>query len=300
MDTLLGIITFGLFIALIVGLVKPALILRWVEKPTRLKVFGFWIVSVIGISVLSALFISDEDIAKSNIETARKHIEEEKYESAISNLNDIKTENPLYEEAQQLLHKADSLSKITEKEKQVAIEIAEKKKAEEGKTSQIEQLEREIKSVNKGVDFTTYRGTVDALQMELVLFGTWANIITDGLKSDDAKIKKLATQLKTKVIRMQTKEFPILRKEYGKIVANKMWENDIEVTTNGTGRRYINFSGGVFAANKNKKEFQTQVQEVLRMFRFTQSRYRWYKGQDEYTYYSMKPDKDSALMKFDK
>jgi len=60
---------------------------------------------------------------------------------------------------------------------------------------------------------------------------------------------------------MQTKEFPILRKEYGKIIANKMWENDIEVTTIGTGRRYINFSGGIFAANKNKKEFQTQVPE---------------------------------------
>lgn len=34
MSAFLGFLSFGLFIALIVGLVKPEIILRWSKKPT--------------------------------------------------------------------------------------------------------------------------------------------------------------------------------------------------------------------------------------------------------------------------
>lgn len=300
MTAILGLLSFALFIALIVGLVKPQLVLRWTDKPTRLKVFGYWILATVLVGIIGVATESDEDKAKSNIEAAKNYIEQENYSSAISRLEDIDKENPLYSEAQILLQQADSLNKMTEEEKKLAKEMEIKKAAEEEKTKQKEQLEREIKSVNDGVDFSTYRGTVDALQMELVLFGTWANIITEGENSDDPEIQKLAKQLKPKVANMQVKEFPKLRKEYANIVAKKMWENDIEVTANGTNNKYINFSGGIFAANKNKQDFQNEVHEVLKMFRFNQSRYRWYKGADEYTYWTIYEGKDSDLVTFDK
>jgi hypothetical protein len=300
MTAILGFLSFALFIAFIVGLVKPALVLRWTNKPTRLKVFGYWILASFLVGILALATESDEDRAKLSLESAKTYIEQENYSSAISKLNDIEKENPLYSEAQQLLQKADSLNKMSEEDKKLAKELEAKKAAEEEKLKQKEQLEREIKSVNNGVDFTTYRGTVDALQMELILFGTWANIITKGVNSDDPEIKKLANQLKPKVGNMQIKEFPKLRKEYANIVAKKMWENDIEVTSNGTNNKYINFSGGIFAANKNKQDFQNEVHEVLKMFRFNQSRYRWYKGADEYTYYTIYEGKDSDLVAFDK
>jgi hypothetical protein len=300
MTAILGLLSFALFIALIVGLVKPALVLRWTNKPTRLKVFGYWILATFVVGIIGVATESDEDRAKSSIEAAKNYIEQEKYSSAISNLEDIDKENPLYSEAQILLQKADSLSKMTEEEKRLAQEMEAKKAAEEEKLQQKEQLEREIKSINDGVDFSTYRGTVDALQMELVLFGTWADIIEKGENSDDPEIQKLAKQLKPKVVNLQVREFPRLRKEYADVVAKKMWENDIEVYANGTGNRYINFSGGLFAANKNKKDFQEQLHEILTMFRFNQSRYRWYKGADEYTYWTIYEGKDSQLVTFDK
>jgi len=300
MTAILGLLSFALFIAFIVGLVKPALVLRWTNKPTRLKVFGYWILATFVVGIIGVATESDEDRAKSSIEAAKNYIEQENYSSAISNLEDIDEENPLYSEAQILLQKADSLSKMTEEEKRLAQEMEVKKAAEEEKLKQKEQLEREIKSINDGVDFSTYRGTVDALQMELVLFGTWADIIEKGETSDDPEIQKLAKQLKPKVVNLQVREFPRLRKEYADVVAKKMWENDIEVYANGTGNRYINFSGGLFAANKNKKDFQEQLHEILTMFRFNQSRYRWYKGADEYTYWTIYEGKDSELVTFDK
>lgn len=300
MTAILGLLSFALFIAFIVGLVKPALVLRWTNKPTRLKVFGYWILATFVVGIIGVATESDEDRAKSSIEAAKNYIEQEDYSSAISRLEDIDKENPLYNEAQILLQQADSLDKMTEEEKRLAKEMEAKKAAEEEKLKQKEQLEREIKSINDGVDFSTYRGTVDALQMELVLFGTWADIIEKGETSDDPEIQKLAKQLKPKVVNLQVREFPRLRKEYADVVAKKMWENDIEVYANGTGNRYINFTGGLFAANKNKKDFQEQLHEILTMFRFNQSRYRWYEGQDEYTYWTIYEDKDSELVTFDK
>lgn len=300
MTAILGLLSFALFIAFIVGLVKPALVLRSTNKPTRLKVFGYWVLATFVVGIIGVATESDEDSAKSSIEAAKNYIEQENYSSAISNLEDIDKVNPLYSEAQILLQQADSLNKMTEEEKRLAKKMEAKKAAEEEKLKQKEQLKREIKSINNGVDFSTYRGTVDALQMELVLFGTWADIIKKGENSDDPEIQKLAKQLKPKVVNLQVREFPRLRKEYADVVAKKMWENDIEVYANGTGNRYINFTGGLFAANKNKKDFQDQLHEILTTFRFNQSRFRWYEGADEYTYWTIFQGKDSELVTFDK
>jgi hypothetical protein len=67
MEMILGLLNFILFIALIVGLVKPALILRWTNKPTRLKVFGYWILSFIVIIFLGSMFVDTEPNPKKDI-----------------------------------------------------------------------------------------------------------------------------------------------------------------------------------------------------------------------------------------
>lgn len=298
MAGILGLLSFALFIALIVGLVKPSLVLRWTNKPTRLKVIGYWFLSIIVTGILGVMFIDDTINAKTNIESASKYIEEGKYSNAISELEKIQKTDTLYNNAQLLIKKADSLSNLTDEEKRIANELKAENAKKEKLLKQKEQLEREIKSIDKGIKFAD-GNTIDELQMDIVLFATWAKIIKESEESGETEIKNLGKKLKTKVSRIQIREFPSLRKQYAKIVANKMWENDIEVSANGTGKKYINFSGGVFAANKNKKEFQTQVQEVLNMFRFKQSRYRWYKGESEYTYYTMFEGKDSEPVTFE-
>jgi len=298
MAGILGLLSFALFIALIVGLVKPSLILRWTNKPTRLKVIGYWFLSIIVTGILGVMFIDDTINAKANIESASKYIEEGNYSNAISELEKIQKTDTLYKNAQLLLKKADSLSNLTAEQKQIAKELKNENAKKEELLKQKEQLERELKSIDEGIKFAD-GNTIDALQMDIVVFASWAKLIKEAEESEEAEIQNLGKNLKSKVSRIQVREFPNLRKQYAKIVAKKMWENDIEVSANGTGKRYINFSGGVFAANKNKKDFQTQVQEVLNMFRFNQARYRWYKGESEYTYYTMYEGKDSELVTFE-
>lgn len=298
MAGILGLLSVGLFIALIVGLVKPSLILRWSDKPTRLKVVGFYFLSIILTGVLGALFIDTTIDSNAKIESANKLIKEGKYSNAISDLKEIEKTDSLYSNAQLLIKKAENLNDLSDEEKRIAKEENAEKAKKEEIVRQKEQLDREIKSIEKGIKFAD-GNSIDALQMDIVVFGTWSKLITESEQSENIEIKNLGKKLKSKVSRIQINEFPKLRKQYAKIVAEKMWENDIEVSANGTGRKYINFTGGVFAANKNKKDFQTQVQEVLKMFRFKQARYRWYKGESEYTYYTIYEGKDSELVTFE-
>jgi len=136
--------------------------------------------------------------------------------------------------------------------------------------------------------------------MEIVLFSVWANIIKEGENSTLEDNVKLSKELKTKVANLQAKEFPILRKRYGKIIADKMWEHDITIKTIGTNNTILDLTGATFAANKNIKEFQTTLNEILTMLRFKQTRYRWYKGADEYTYYDLDVPSDKEPVTFTK
>mgnify|MGYP003624908769 FL=1 len=299
MAGILGLLSFALFIALIVGLVKPSLILRWTNKPTRLKVIGYWFLSIIITGILGTIFIDTTIDSKTSIESANNNIKEGNYSNAISTLEKIEKTDSLYNKAQLLIKKADSLNNLTAEEKKVAEKINAEKVKKEATLKQKEQLERELKSINDGIKFAD-GNSIEELQMDIILFASWAKIIQESEESGDTEIKDLGKTLKSKVSKIQIKEFPNLRNQYAKIVGKKMWENDIEVSANGTGKRYINFSGGVFAANKNKQEFQTRVQEVLNMFRFNQARYRWYKGESEYTYYTMYEGKDSEPVTFEK
>lgn len=298
MDALFGILIFILFICLIVGLTNPSIILRWTNKPTRLKFFGYWMLTMFLVGIIGAATTSSIGSSKIRIESANKNIEKGNYKAAIYDLNAIASNDSLYKEATQLLKIADSLQNLSAEEKKLAQQVNLQKEKDEKLAKQKEQIESEIRSINEGIDFSGYRKTIDLLTIEIALFGAWANIIKEGEASEDAEIQKLTKELKSKVVKIQLKEFPLVRKEYGNIVAKKMWENDIDVSTSGRRNNYLNFTGGVFAANKNKKAFQEQITEILTMLRFRQSRYRWYKGDDEYTYYTTYEGKDSELVFF--
>lgn len=187
------------------------------------------------------------------------------------------------------------------KENEVQVDnnsISEQVEAEQTPEKLNEQLKRELASFEEPFDNSTYNGTVESIQMELVLFGAWANIIKEGENSSLEENIKLAEQIKDKVVNIQIKEFPIMRKRYAKIIADKMWEHDIYIKSSGKNNTVLECTGGIFAANKNIKEFQINLQEALKMFRFKQTRYRWYKGDNEYTYYDMEVPSDKELVSF--
>jgi len=125
MVRIIGLLGFALLLALftslIIGLVKPSLLLRWTDKPTRLKVIGYWfflsIISIIITGILGFMISDDTIDSKANIESANKYIEEGNYSNAISVLKTIKKTDTLYTNAQLLLKKADNLNNLSDEEK---------------------------------------------------------------------------------------------------------------------------------------------------------------------------------------
>ena len=111
-----------------------------------------------------------------------------------------------------MITRADSLNNITKEENRVTKEIKLK-----------EQLDRELTSIDNGIKFAD-GSTVDELQMDIIVFATWASIINDADKSEDEEVTSLGEKLRAKVSKIQIKEFPNLRRKYSKIVANLMWE----------------------------------------------------------------------------
>ncbi|WP_333809262.1 hypothetical protein [Flavobacterium sp.] len=159
-----------------------------------------------------------------------------------------------------------------------------------------EQLGREISSIDKGIDFTSYKESIESIQLELVLFQVWAKKINEAKSSNNNDIKELGEKLETKVKKIQVLEFPKLRKAYGKIVAKKLWVENIEVEVFGNNSKTIQFTGGIFANNKNKQETQETLSEMLNFLRFKKANYKWYEYDDEYTYYDLDSKNDNEIV----
>lgn len=82
MELIVSIILIILFIAMILGFINPTKVLFWDKKPTRFKVFGFWILSNAILSILLAVFsVSDSDVSSkmSSKVKINDEIDSEKY-----------------------------------------------------------------------------------------------------------------------------------------------------------------------------------------------------------------------------
>ena len=102
---------------LIIGLIKPKVILKWSKKPTRLKVVGWWFLALLLYFVASVSLYHLSESMKTPAEmisSSEKEIANGWYDTAIRRLQRIAPEDSLYTHAQELIGRADSLSKEDE------------------------------------------------------------------------------------------------------------------------------------------------------------------------------------------
>ena len=187
------------------------------------------------------------------------------------------------------------IREITEEEKQASIEKENNQKIKSENSDFINQLRREIISL-EDFDGDTYKESVASLQLEIVLFAAWANIINKAEASAEQEINNLGKDLKEKVRQVQVKEFPLMRKSYGEIFDTTLWEHNIDIKVYGTHNNIIELTGVLFADNKNIKDTQTTIQEMLKLLRFDRVNYKWYEYDDEYTYFSLESYNDNEII----
>lgn len=78
-----------------------------------------------------------------------------------------------------------------------------------------------------------------------------------------------------------------LRKRYAALCGSLLWEHDIEVKVTGKNSDCLWLTGGMLAANKNKKAVQETIAESVRMLGFKRVCYKWYEYDDKYTYWDI-------------
>lgn len=111
--------------------------------------------------------------------------------------------------------------------------------------------------------------------------------------SDSSSVKR--KELGRQIVAFRKQNMPTLRKYWAESAGNSLWEHNIEVDVLGSRRDVLVFTGGTYASNASIKETQVAVSEATRLLRFKQVRYKWYSGDDEYTYYTLKPPGDGEL-----
>jgi hypothetical protein len=161
-------------IALIVGLVKPALVIRWSKKPTRLKALGWLLIPAV-ITLILILEIDTRYTPEECMTQAKKSISNGNYSTAINYLKRIKQEDVLYTEAQNLIANA------TAEEARVKAETEAKKKAD-AEAKAAENARKQAEAEAKAIENARKKAEADAAKAE-------AKAAEDARKKAEAEAK---------------------------------------------------------------------------------------------------------------
>jgi len=159
----------------------------------------------------------------------------------------------------------------------------------------ITKLENELKKFDTTFDNSQYRGSIESIYQELNLFNNWSKLIEENEGDTSEVVQKLNKKLKSKVISLQTKEFPLMRKEFCKCLDRELWKNEQDVLCLGSKNTTIRLIGGTYVLRSNILNTQNQIYSDLEFMRFKKSEYKWFEYDDSYTYYTINSLKDGEI-----
>lgn len=159
----------------------------------------------------------------------------------------------------------------------------------------LEQAETDFKATPAN------QADLEAIRKATTLFSALAEAINKARQSASALSREDAAYVKRiegRLVALQQRTLPGLRKAFAAKSASLLWESDLYVTVGGDANTLITFSGGMFAANANIQAFQDQLDEIVTKLRFKQTRFKWFKGADEYTFYKLTTPADGKIAMF--
>lgn len=125
-----------------------------------------------------------------------------------------------------------------------------------------------------------YLGDIDAIANKTIRDSLYMDVY------ELPEIAKLMNDNSAKATKILPQLGKICREQYAKTLGKKLWEDNIYVELS-NGSKTITFIGGIFANNRNIKQWQEGCYNQLAAFGFKQVRYKWIKHATEYTYYDL-------------
>ncbi|MEI6480302.1 MAG: hypothetical protein WCO12_02155 [bacterium] len=141
------------------------------------------------------------------------------------------------------------------------------------------------------------------MKTQSLVLSTYANDVIEGQKSSSDVDKKLASDLKQKLVAKQILEYPKMRKAYTEYAHDKLWEQDVDVTSSGVGNTSsgvgntsLTLVGSIFASNKSISTVENSIDEMVKELRFKRINYKWIQHEEEYQYFDLKTPSDGELI----
>ena len=163
--------------------------------------------------------------------------------------------------------------------------------------NKVKRLGRELSSI-KEFSASDYKEDATKVTLGVALLSTWAKMGREAEAGLDDRIVEIGEKMLKSLKAKQIKEFPKLRSNYAKVLKKALWADDIDVKITGKNKDKLMFVGRMFAANRNIQDFQNQLNQTLKDYRFKRASYKWYSGDTEYTYYDLNPVKDSEFVTY--
>lgn len=298
MGILFFLISIILLLIAVIGLILPRLTKQSNRKSVLLK---FLLPSFLSFITSGYFVLSDSSELNEPIATTPLSESSSLEKNEIVAVLESEKETDEEKEAKLKALKENEDKKALEKAEKEAKEKAELKQKQEDKLNDkrkayVEQLNREMDSL-KTFSVKKYLESKDSIILGVALFSVWATIAEEGETFDLNKNEsELLKKFKAKISSVQSRSFPKLRDSYGPAIRQNLWEHDLSAKTNGKGYRNLEFVGAAFAANRNIKQFQETISNVVHQLRFKKVKYRWYKGASEFTFYDVKSHNDRKLI----
>lgn len=112
------------------------------------------------------------------------------------------------------------------------------------------------------------------LQVQSILFSTYANDVIEGEKSPLKVDKELASELKDELIAKQVLEYPKMRKAYFELVRDTSKEKDVEATLSGPVNTTLTLTGAIFTSNEAVNIIQDAIKGMAEELRFKKVTYK--------------------------
>lgn len=132
---------------------------------------------------------------------------------------------------------------------------------EQRRVQYIQGLEREMTETSAQT-FLQATETTEQIIIAAALFSALASRYEEGrslgLSPEQERIRQ---RFKARLIEWQATALPELRNRFGPAMARRVWRENMEVRTIGTGYRTIDLAWGGFASNANIEDFHTTARE---------------------------------------
>lgn len=133
----------------------------------------------------------------------------------------------------------------------------------------------DIEYINVIFDSSYYRGNIENLNDELILFTELSKNIKRGIDSKNIKTNILAEELQYLTEALQTNELPNMRKEYIRQANIILRKKGIEVYSKKEGYTNIYFKGDIFSKKVKINRYQKVLHNLFYKYRFTEVNYYW-------------------------